>query len=430
MHLAGNLSDLFLSLWRGTIECAPTDAKESWDWAIFRDEDMWSAHGLAVERAGSYIPGSFDRKPRNIAEKLNTDYKTWEFHLYIFCLAPALLYQILPERYWTNFCKLVRGIQIMSQHRIKKEDLEHAYVLFCCWERDFELLYYKLQENRLHFIRPCVHQVLHLVTETMHKGPPIMYAQWTMERTIGNLGQEIRQPSQPYANLAQEGVNALLASMPELDDSSTRGPPRLSVQLGGGYVLLFKRDKRPWLPEGQDALVIAQFLGGLQQFQRWARLQLPNGQVVRSLWREQLKQPEKLRVSRNVKFIHAGQEHFGEVRYFTRLATRMPVSGQMPDRDGFVNVALIRLYTPPDDSLLLLSSQTVVSSKLTEEIIVVDVKKIKSVIGMIPHKPTLASGITEDRYFVVEKPGLDVLQLGIQYNSNRDDDDDEGDDVE
>ncbi|KIN93212.1 hypothetical protein M404DRAFT_36291 [Pisolithus tinctorius Marx 270] len=102
----------------------------------------------------------------------------------------------------------------------------------------------------------------------------------------------------------------------------------------------------------------------------------------------------------------------------------------MPDRDGFVNVTLIQLYTFPDKSLLLLSSQTVISLKLTEEAIIIDVKKIKSVIGMIPHKPTFMSRITEDRYFIVEKPGLDVLQLSIQYNLNRDDDDDEGDDVE
>ncbi|KIO06783.1 hypothetical protein M404DRAFT_138210, partial [Pisolithus tinctorius Marx 270] len=163
---------------------------------------------------------------------------------------------------------------------------------------------------------------------------------------------------------------------------------------------------------------------------QWARLQLPNGQVVRSLWREQLKQLEKLHVSQNVKFIHAGQERFGEVQYFVRLATRTLVNGQMPDRDGFVNVALIQLYTFPDESLLLLSSQTVISSKLTEETIIIDVKKIKSIIGMIPHKPTFMSGITEDHCFIVEKPGLDVLQLSIQYNLNRNDDDNKGDDVE
>ena len=206
MHLAGNLFDLLISLWRGTMECSNTDEKNSWDWAVFRDEDTWTAHGQAVENAGMFIPGSFDRKPRNIANKINTDYKTWEFHLYTFGLAPVLLYGILPEPYWSNFCKLVRGIQIMSQHVITKQDLEHAYVLLCSWDREFELIYYQRRQDRLHFIRPCVHQVLHLVTEAMHKGPPICYAQWTMERTIGNLGQEIRQPSKPYENLAEEGV--------------------------------------------------------------------------------------------------------------------------------------------------------------------------------------------------------------------------------
>ncbi|KIK14049.1 hypothetical protein PISMIDRAFT_17560 [Pisolithus microcarpus 441] len=45
-----------------------------------------------------------------------------------------------------------------------------------------------------------------------------------MECTISNLGQEIWQPLKPYENLAEEGVqqcrvNALLAVMPQLDDS-------------------------------------------------------------------------------------------------------------------------------------------------------------------------------------------------------------------
>ena len=206
MHLASNLSDLLISLWRGNMECGRTDDKNSWDWAVFHDEDTWTAHGKAVEEAGMFIPGSFDRKPRNIADKINMDYKTWEFHLYIFGLAPALLYGVLPERYWINFCKLVCGIQIMSQHVISKQDLEHAYVLLCSWGRESELIYYQFRQDWLHFVRPCVHQVLHLVTETMHKGPPICYTQWTMERTIGNLGQEIWQPSKLYENLAEEGV--------------------------------------------------------------------------------------------------------------------------------------------------------------------------------------------------------------------------------
>ena len=39
MHLAGNLSDLLISLWHGNMECGRTDDKNSWDWAVFHDED-------------------------------------------------------------------------------------------------------------------------------------------------------------------------------------------------------------------------------------------------------------------------------------------------------------------------------------------------------------------------------------------------------
>lgn len=68
-----------------------------------------------------------------------------------------------------------------------------------------------------------------------------------MERTIGNLGEEIRQPSNPYANLSQRGllrcqVNALVAMIPDLQHV----PPTLphgAVDLGGGYALLRARDR-------------------------------------------------------------------------------------------------------------------------------------------------------------------------------------------
>ncbi|KIK13782.1 hypothetical protein PISMIDRAFT_118202 [Pisolithus microcarpus 441] len=236
MHLTGNLLDLLISLWQGTIECNPLDNKNSWDWAIFCDKAVWTAHGQAIADAGILIPSSFDHKLWNITDKINTDYKTWEFHLYMFSLAPDLLYNILPECYWTNFCKLVHGIQIMSQHTISKQDLEHAYILLCSWGHECELIYYQLRQDCLHFIHPCVHQVLHLVTEAMYKGPPICYMQWTMEHTIGNLGQEIHQPSKPYENPAKEGVqqcrvNSLLMIMPELSSDGICGLPKGSLDI-------------------------------------------------------------------------------------------------------------------------------------------------------------------------------------------------------
>ncbi|KAJ8580047.1 hypothetical protein M405DRAFT_855068 [Rhizopogon salebrosus TDB-379] len=437
MHLAANLSDLLIALWRGTLDCGPSDDVDTWDWAVLRDEDTWTAHGKAVENAGPYLPASFDRKPCNISEKLNTSYKTWEFQLYTFGLAPALLYNILPQKYWVNYCQLVRGFQLMCQHQITAQELVHAQALLCSWEREFELLYYHRREDRIHFIRPCVHQTNHLVSETIRKGPSICYAQWTMERTIGNLGQEIRQPSSPFANLSQEGVrrcrvNTLLSIMPELDDPP-KGLPTGSVDLGDGFVLLRKRERYASLPDGEDARAITDFLGAgqlLPRIKKWARLLLPNKQIVRSAWRETVTAREQVRMSRNVKFKLTGQFRFGEVLYFTRLAVEVNnAKGDGDDEDNwrFLDVAMIQMYSLPDEALLQLSSQTVASCTCSDRVLAIDVKDIVSVIAMVPHKPTLPSGVTEERFFMMEKPGLDVSDLGVRYSAYRDDDDDDDD---
>ncbi|KIJ58220.1 hypothetical protein HYDPIDRAFT_178099 [Hydnomerulius pinastri MD-312] len=444
MHIMGNINDLLIGLWRGTLDCDASDDKDLWDWACLKDSDDWDAHGALVEDAGHHFPGSFDRKPRNIAEKINTQYKTCEYQLYMLALAPALLYKVLDPPYWKNFCQLVRGIQLLCQHCISAEDVQTAHLLLCNWERDFEGLFYQMREDRLHFVRPVVHQIAHLAAETFQKGPPICYAQWTMERTIGNLGQEIRQPSNPYANLSQEGVrrcqvNALLAAMPELDNPP-KGLPEGAVDLGDGYALLRKRDRRFAFPVRPHIQSIQDFLGPrreIPRIKRWARLKLPNGQIARSAWRELLKPIEKLRVSRNVKFILNDVIHFGEVQYFTRLAIDTRNHGddeelneedlQDDERWQFTDVAIIRPYSVPDQDLLALSYQVLVSCKLLDDILIVNAKNIRSVVAMIPHAPQLPSGVTEDRFFMSEKPGLDVSNLGVPYGIYEDEDEDEDD---
>lgn len=285
MHLASNISDLLISLWRGTIDCDQNDNFDDWDWAVLADDRTWITYGASVHAAGFHLPGMFGVRPRNIAEKLSSGYKTWEFQLHTFGLGPILLYNILPNKYFKNYCKLVRGFQIMCQHRITTEDLIIAQSLLCQWKRGLEDLYYHYQESRLHFIRPCVHQVSHLADETVRKGPSICYAQWTMERTIGNLGQEIRQSSHPFANLAQEGVhhcciNGLLTAIPELGPPP-QGFPDSAIDLENGYILLPKRDHSFVTPANKESQALQQFLGTEPgSIKQWARLRLKNGQVA------------------------------------------------------------------------------------------------------------------------------------------------------
>jgi len=82
----------------------------------------------------------------------------------------------------------------------------------------------------------------------------------------------------------------------------------------------------------------------------------------------------------------------------------------------FEDVALVCIYSLPDDPLLKISSHTLASSNFSAEFVVVRVKSIKSVVGMIPHRLTRPSGAVEDRFFLMEKPGLDISQLGIPYS--------------
>ena len=242
MHLAAlNLTEVLLGLWRGTLLCDASDDKRLWDWAILKGE-TWTAHGRTVADATPYLPGSFDRPPRNPAEKINSGYKAWEFLMYVFGLGPALLHNILPDQYWRNFCKLAFGIRVMHQHSISSTLLRAAHAALTEFADEYELLYYQRREDRLHFCRQSVHALLHLASEVTRIGPPICSSQWTMERTIGNLGEEIKQPSNPFANLSQRGIlrcqtNAFIAMFPSFR-SSECNIPQGALDLGGGYVLL------------------------------------------------------------------------------------------------------------------------------------------------------------------------------------------------
>ena len=182
MHLASfNLADLLVSLWRGQLsDNETTDSVATWPWAVLRG-DTWEQHGKAVAEATPYLPGSFDRPPRNIAEKINSGYKAWEWLLYLYGLAPALLYGILPQPYYSHFCKLVQAMKIIQQYNIKTYDLITAQQLLQSFAHEFETLYYQRQTSRLHFCRQSIHALLHLAPEVARLGPPICSSQWTME---------------------------------------------------------------------------------------------------------------------------------------------------------------------------------------------------------------------------------------------------------
>jgi len=314
MHLASlNIPDLFINLWRGTLDCDKNDNRSTWDWAVLKGQ-IWENHGRDVAHATPYLPGSFDRPPRNPAEKISSGYKAWEYLLYLYGLGPGVFYNVLPQIYYKHFCKLIFAIRIINQHEIKTSDLKMAHQALIEFAHDFELLYYQRKTERLHFVRQSIHALTHLAPGVIRFGPLICSSQWTIERTIGNLGQEIRQPSQPYANLSQRGVqrcqvNALKAMIPDIEKPKNI-IPHGAKDLGRGYVLLRAQEKYPSYMKDSECQELSKYLQknfGIQMLRnwqvmvkRWARLRLPNGQVARSAWKEKLKPLEKVRMARNI----------------------------------------------------------------------------------------------------------------------------------
>lgn len=315
MHLpALNIPDLFFPLWRGLFDCDATDSRDLWDWAVLKRPAVWKAHGKMVADATPYIPGSFDRPPRNPAEKISSGYKAWEFLLYFYGLGPALLYGLLPDKYWRNYCKFVRGNRILMQEEITPTEMREADQKITEFSDEFETIYCQRREDRLHFVRPSIHTPSHMASETARVGPGIIYSQWVLERTIGNLGEEIKQHSNAFANLSERAlrrcqVNALKAMIPDLEPPENPFP-RGSRDLGNGYVLLTAMDSASRAVNNVEASAFRRYLASIGQTRdenwvphitRWSRVRLPNGQVARSNWKESLKPLYKLRSARNVK---------------------------------------------------------------------------------------------------------------------------------
>ena len=300
MHLINlNDPDLLLGLWRGTIKVYPPDNMELWNWRVLVG-DIWQAHGRTVALATPFIPSSFGRAPRNPAEKINSGYKAWEFQLYLMGLGPALFRHILAKEYWLNYCKYVSGVRILQQWAISTEDLKRGHRLLCEFAHEFEQLYYQRRPDRIHFIRQSIHLLTHIASETIRFGPLSCYAQWTIETAIGNLGDEIRQDRDPYANVAQRGVlraqlNSILAMFPRLDLDTDRSFPRGAKDLGHGYALLRMCQKTPKPVTEHEANAILRHWeengwpnrdAWPRALKRWSRLRLPNGQIARSRWYE------------------------------------------------------------------------------------------------------------------------------------------------
>jgi hypothetical protein len=128
-----------------------------------------------------------------------------------------------------------------------------------------------------------------------------------MERVIGYLGSLLRQPSNPFRNLAAQTrrvatMNALIAMWPDFEKEE--GDPRGSKDLGDGYLLLTPKDTSHYDPSLSEQAALAHTDNediNRQRIYRWGRLKISSDQIARSRWKETERCSDMARTDRNVK---------------------------------------------------------------------------------------------------------------------------------
>ena len=109
------------------------------------------------------------------------DNKAVEYLVYVFGLCPALLYDVLPPKFYYHFCQLVFAGRVVHLRYKSKEDLLAAHNAFLEFVYTFEILYYECKLTHLHFVRPCIHALTHITPEHFCLGSLTELSQWTME---------------------------------------------------------------------------------------------------------------------------------------------------------------------------------------------------------------------------------------------------------
>jgi len=166
---------------------------------------------------------------------------------------------------------MVYGVCLMNQHRITRDNLCQAYLALTSFTQEYEMIYCQHLATQIHFVQPYIHSLVHLPHEVVCLGPPICSSQWTLEHTIGNLGEEIKQHSNPFANLSQHRIrrmhtNALVTMMLDLDLKRTTKAalPHGLREVRGGFILLHPGEEAPHALQDCEAAALQEFFPSAQ----------------------------------------------------------------------------------------------------------------------------------------------------------------------
>lgn len=306
------------------------------DELVHIDKSYLQMFGEDIPRAMTTLPPSFCGPVRDVYLKNQSQYKIYEWMALLHWYLVPMMYEADPNlaaiRNFAEFVYIVEYTMTVAER--SETDLQNLHSIIAHFLTEFERIYVNNNPKYVSRCRLCVFQLIHIPAHIRWNGSVRLGSQATVERTIGELGHRVRSRKAPFANLTRlvkekELVKILTLYYPQLtsfssppNPASSQNPSSLFSRQPPSPKKKLKGDSAHKQLEAELS-AIAKWLGSpslsLDNYQRWGKLRLNNGYVLRSSLVEVPENP----VKRHYRWFKArGLLNFGEAYAFYSLNYR------------------------------------------------------------------------------------------------------------
>ncbi|CAE6497313.1 unnamed protein product [Rhizoctonia solani] len=161
---------------------------------------QWMMVGLLTAWATRTIPSVFVGTLPDIAQDQSL-FKAEAYSFWIQYLAPILLKDVMPRKYYNHVLALREIILLCLQFKITRIEVDELQAMINNWVLKYEMYYYQYQTSRLPTCPLTIHALLHIPYYILRTGP--LWASWAfvMERFCGRLLPAVRNRTRPYIQL-------------------------------------------------------------------------------------------------------------------------------------------------------------------------------------------------------------------------------------
>jgi hypothetical protein len=175
-----NIPKHMFHLWKGSKYQKNGQEVEKYPWVLPSSDWTLIDHGLAASRGT--VPTRVGTAPRGTSSFANWTTHEWR-SFFLTYGAPAMHY-FLPTQYATNFLRYRQLLRYTNQRAFTCADIAQVEARSRMFLYEYEDLYYGNKPDLLPSCTIQYHYLLHLGQNIRDFGPPLCYAQWSLERFL------------------------------------------------------------------------------------------------------------------------------------------------------------------------------------------------------------------------------------------------------